>query len=323
MLQFCKISEKELDAFSLKHPKGNIHQTSMWADFQTNVAARGKSVICGVKDGDSLRAAAVFVRQKLPMGLCWYFAPRGPLLDGPGYFRPLMDGFIQMARKEKCVFVRVEPPCGNCSFLSKWGRSAHSHYFPEDTILVNLGQSEEDILKQMKPKGRYNIKVAEKHGVAVRTSRDVSEFFKIFVETTGRDGFRGHDQEYYQSMLDRLGKNAVLYLAELDCEVIAGIIVTFYKDTAIYYFGASSSKHREAMAPYLLQWRAMLDAKERGCRTYDLFGVSPEGDTQHPWAGITKFKEKFGGELQSYTKAREKVLKPFWYWAMRTKKRIG
>lgn len=295
----------------------------MWADFQSGVAMRGRAVICGVKDGDNLRAAAVFIKQRLPMGLCWYFVPRGPLLDGSDYFEPLMDGFIKAAQREKCVFVRVEPPCASCSLPNDWGREAHAHYFPEDTILVNLDQSEEDILKQMKPKGRYNIKVAEKHGVEIRESRDAGEFFKIFKETTERDGFRGHDGKYYQSMLDCLGDKAVLYLADLDGEAIAGIIVTFYKDTAIYYFGASSSKHREAMAPYLLQWRAILDARERGCRTYDLFGVAPEGDTQHPWAGITKFKEKFGGELQSYTKAREKVLKPFWYWAMRMKKRIG
>ncbi len=320
MSEFCEISPRELDEFSQKHPKGNIHQTSMWADFQAQVPSRGKASIYGLKDGDKLRAVAVFVRQRLPMGLCWYFVPRGPLLGDDKDFRALMDGFARLARQGKCVFVRVEPPCDECSFLEKWGRKAHAHYFPGHTIFVDLNQSEEDILKQMRPKGRYNIKVATKRGVKIRKSRDASEFFKIFQETTARDGFQGHNQEYYQAMLDSLGENVELYLAELKGSIIAGIIVTFYKDTAIYYFGASSDEHRNSMAPYLLQWEAMSDAKQRGCKTYDLFGVAPEGDTKHPWAGITKFKEKFGGERKSYAKAREKVLKPFWYWVMRARK---
>jgi len=320
MLKVCEISPEELDEFALKHPKGNIHQTSMWTDFQMKIPGRGKAVICGVKDGDNLRSVAVFVRQKLPMGLCWYFMPRGPLLGDCADFERIIEGFQEVVAKEKCVFVRVEPPCGKCSFLDKWGRNAHAHYFPEHTILVNLDQSEEDILKQMKSKGRYNIKVARKHGVKVRKSTNVGEFFKLFQETTSRDGFQGHNRKYYQSMLDALGENAVLYLAELGGNIIAGIIVTFYKDTAIYYFGASSDKHRNVMAPYLLQWEAMRDARRRGCKTYDLFGVAPEGNTKHPWFGITKFKEKFGGKRFSYTPAREKVLKPFWYRTMRLRK---
>jgi len=242
----------------------------------------------------------------------------------------------------ECVFVRVEPLYGDFKFGKKW-RKAHAHYFPEHTIMVSLEGDEEEILKQMKQKGRYNIKVAQKHGVKVRKSDDAGEFFKLFQETTARDGFQGHSQEYYQAMLDSLGDHAVLYLAEYEGEVIAGIVVTFYKDTAIYYFGASSDKHRRVMAPYLLQWEAMKEARERGCRWYDLFGVAPlvvrkqkseirsDGvslardeivGAKHPWAGITKFKEKFGGKRFSYVSAREKMRRPFWYWVMRVVKKL-
>ncbi len=341
MPKFTQISLKELDDFSKNHPDGNIHQTSMWANFQSNVPGRGKCIACGIKDGDELRSAGLFVRQQLPFGLCWYFAPRGPLLGHDGDLDMIVDGIRSL--EPKCVFVRWESAISSqqSAGMETWGRKAHSHYFPEHTIFVDLTESEEEILKQMKQKGRYNIKVARKHGIEVVKSKDVGEFFNVFEETTARDGFSGHNLQYYENMLNSLGNNAQLYLAKYEGSTIAGIIVTFYKDVAIYYFGASSNDHRNLMAPYVLQWEAMRDAKSRECSVYDLFGVAPlvvgssggscsNGvsrcetkavvDPKHPWAGITRFKSQFGGRRVDYAEAREKVLKPFWYWLIRLRK---
>ncbi len=315
MAKFVQISPQELNDFSKNDSLGNIHQTSMWADFQSRVPGRAKCILCGIKDGEKLRSAGLLVRQRLPFGLCWYFAPRGPILGNAGDLDLMVDGIKTL--EPKCVFLRIEPG------IESWGKKAHAHYFPEHTIMVDLTGSEEEILKQMKSKGRYNIKVARKHGVEVVKSDDVGAFFGVFKETTSRDGFSGHDQAYYENMIATLGDNAQLYLAKIGKEVVAGIIVTFFKDAAIYYFGASSNKHRNLMAPYLLQWEAMRDAKARGCIEYDLFGVAPDGDDQHPWAGITRFKSQFGGTRKSYPEAREKILKPFWYWAIRLRKLVS
>lgn len=320
MLIFSEISCEEMDGFSKKHPYGDIHQTSMWAKFQANTEGRGESMICGVKEGKRIVASAVVVKQFLPFGLCWYFMPRGPLFDSKKSLNALMDGILKIARKNKAVFVRIEPPWTDYDLLKNWGRKAHAHYYPEHSLILDLGKSEEEILKQMKPKGRYNIKVAEKNGVTVRESRNALDFYKIFKETTERDKFSGHPLSYYEKMIETLGDHVKLYLAEVQGKVIAGVVVTYYKDTAIYYFGASSNEYRNLMAPYLLQWTAMRDAKKAGMKFYDLFGVAPEGDPHHPWAGITDFKMKFGGKRVSYAEAREKIVSPFWYWAMRIRK---
>ncbi len=316
MLTFSQISAEELDGFSLNNPLGNIHQTGDWARFQESVLGRGKTIMCGVKDGGLLKAAGLFVRQKLPMGMCWYFCPRGPMCNSQEELTCMIDGLTPILKKEKCIFLRVESETP----IPYLGRAAHAHYFPQSTVVVDLSGSEEEISRQMKPKGRYNIKVARSNGVRVKESKDARAFHRLFMETTSRDGFSGHEVSYYENMLKILGDNAKMYLAELDGEVIAGIIVTFYKDTAIYYFGASSNKHRNMMAPYLLQWTAMLDAKSRGCKSYDLFGIAPEGSKNHPWQGITDFKLKFGGRRINYPEAREVVLKPLWYWAVRIAK---
>ena len=336
MLTFHEISGKEMDAFSKDHPLGNIHQTSAWAKFQKGVKGRGKTLICGVKDEEgSLRAAAVLVRQELPMGLCWYFVPRGPLFKEREELDALIEGIKPLLKQEKCVFLRFEWPNGEnveCGMLNI-GVKAHAHYFPENTLEIKLRAEIEDILRQMKQKGRYNIKVARRHEVKVEKSTDVEAFFEIFKETTERDGFSGHGEGYYRDMIEALGDRAELWLAKYKGKVLAGAVVTYYRNTATYYFGASSSEDRKVMAPYLLHWEIMRDAKGRGLKWYDLFGVAPEDGKlrmayglwrkEHPWAGVTGFKEKFGGVRIDYWPSRELVLKWGWYLVMRLRKLFG
>lgn len=183
--------------------------------------------------------------------------------------------------------------CGNDSgdFWQKYGfRKAHASYQPEWTLKIDLEPPPEEILKQMKSKGRYNIRVAEKKGVKVRefdggkgSEKAVRDFYQLLTETTERDQFHGHGEKFYQDMLGKLGPagtvgkaatgRAKLYLAEYQNEVVAGILVTFFGDTATYYYGASGNKHRNVMAPYLLQWEAMRQAKKQGLKWYDLLGV--------------------------------------------------
>jgi lipid II:glycine glycyltransferase (peptidoglycan interpeptide bridge formation enzyme) len=125
-------------------------------------------------------------------------------------------------------------------------------------------------------------------------------------------------------MIEILGEKdfAKMYLAEYEGETIAGVIVTFYEDTATYYYGASSNKHRNVMAPYLLQWHAIKEAKSRNMKKYDFLGISPPDAKNHPWQGVTEFKMKFGGEIVEYVKAKEFIFKPFWYWVIRIVKKL-
>ncbi|MBI2464387.1 peptidoglycan bridge formation glycyltransferase FemA/FemB family protein [Candidatus Peregrinibacteria bacterium] len=240
-------------------------------------------------------------------------------------------------------------------------RLAHQHYQPEWTNMIDLSLPEEKILQQMKPKGRYNIRLAQKKGVKsllwkwdrerelhdptfLKAEEAGRVFFQLFEETTTRDGFHGHDADYYTRFLMTsgdfgLGKLFIAYmpheienkqqisedtikrdLQEKDstriCHIsrdmtakdsigvhdknvahsafssseqsfpreivkkiggvpIAAIIVTHFGDRATYFYGASSNRHRDLMAPYLLQWTAMLDAKKHGYLWYDLFGIAP------------------------------------------------
>lgn len=313
--------------------KGSVVQSWGWGEFQKTIPSRGKFWALGAKEGDKWLGSALVVRQRLPLGLCWFSIARGPIIaTDKGQEWKVWEGLLAtlkgLAKQEKAVFVRVEPTL-NCvlDFKELGLRQAHAHYQPEWSLRVDLTLSEEDILKQMKPKGRYNIKVATKAGVTVRMTHDpndVIKFYEVLKKTGGRDGFSIHEQAYYERFVARGHKEGwgELFVAEIDGKVIGGLLATFFGDTATYYYGASDHAHRSSMAPYLTQWAAIQEGKRRGCHWYDFLGIAPPDKPKHVWAGITQFKTKFGGERIQYPQAHEYVFKGFWYGVMLLRKRL-
>lgn len=316
------------EAEHLKHwqksPHRNLWQHPLWAKFQESI---GRKVwMLSVKG-----ASALVIRHPLPFGLCWLEIPRGPLFDTPRDAERLLPQIVELAKREKAVFVRLSPMQ---EIKTKSGeterrrsplfalRSVKHDHHPQTTLVLDLSLTEDQLLAQMKPKGRYNIKVAEKNGVTIRQNQGVDAFYELLKKTTERDGFSHHPKTYYEKMLQALGPNAELLMAGKDGRAVAGGVFVYLDQAATYYYGASDHEYRSLMAPYLVQWTAVLEAKRRGCKTYDFLGIAPEGAKGHPWAGVTDFKRKFGGKVVSYPVAKELVVRPFWYWLYRLYKKI-
>lgn len=312
-------------SFVQKHPLGTVHQLYEWGEFQTKTPGRDKFWAFAFEKDGKIEASALIIRQTLPFGKSWLYCPRGPLVDysNKEQTSTVFQEIRTLAKKENAVFFRFDPPLNQGAFPGLKTRKAHAHYQPESTLIIDLTAPEEAILKQMKPKGRYNIKVAKKHDVTVRKSDDIEAFYNIFKQTTARDQFSGHPLRYYKDMMEALGSDqAQLFLAYYQDKPVAGAIVTYFGETATYYFGASSSENRNVMAPYLLHWHIMQDAKKRGFKEYDLFGIAPEDSKNHPWSGVTDFKLKFGGQRVNYVDAQEIVYQPLWYWLIKLMKKF-
>lgn len=309
------------------------------------------------------RSGGLFIRHKLPFGLSWLYCPRGPLCDysKPTQLNALMKKLAPIAQQERAVFLRIDPPLEINEINSAQKlpaqnfpagfRTAYAQYQPEHTLIIDLSLPEEQILNQMKPKGRYNIRVSQKHGIKIRAAspsdknfkKDLDAFYEILTVTADRDKFSVHPKFYYENMLKILGPQnlAQLFLAEYtatesapssspphqSAKIIAGIIVTFFNQTATYYFGASDYEHRNLMAPYLLQWEAIREARQRGCKFYDFLGIAPLDKfgapiKGHKYSKITDFKLKFGGRIVSYTPAKEFIFKPVWYQIIKLAKKF-
>ncbi len=377
------------DSFAYSHPYSSIHQTSRWAHFQSNVAARDKFWIIGIFDDRKLIAGTVLIRHKMPKGYTWLYAPRGPLFtyDDPQKAHEQMQVLLvkikEIAKDEKTIFFRIDPlvqiqgesreklTANKKSHKNSKRKQLHfskfhfSHlgYQPEDTLILDIEKSENEILAQMKEKGRYNIRLAIKKGVKVteveasspHAQGQIQDYFNILQETLERDKFHGHGISFYKNMVEKLapkpntqketqntqkdarsakdGFSRMLLAYYIDPETkkeipLAGIIATFYKDTGIYYFGASSNQYRNLMAPYLLQWHAIRLAKSLGLKKYDLLGIAPEtpqdplGPKNHHWRGVTEFKRKFGGTYIKYLPPQDFAFKPLLYRAYAATKKL-
>lgn len=219
-------------------------------------------------------------------------------------------------------FVRVEPgeistekkltPVTKKSLLS--GQAS-----PKATSVLNITRSEEEILSVMKPKTRYNIRLAEKKGVTVKIINDPDMLYNLLVSTSEKGtGFFPHEKEYYQKMMSGLGTMdlVTIFVAEHEGEPLSAILVTFYGKVATYLHGGQSDNKKNLMAPYLCQWAAIMEAKSRNCEIYDFWGVAESDDPNDSWSGITRFKEGFGGKKVVFPGTYDIIINPYKYQAL-------
>jgi lipid II:glycine glycyltransferase (peptidoglycan interpeptide bridge formation enzyme) len=172
---------------------------------------------------------------------------------------------------------------------------------PKEVFVVDIEKSPEQLLSEMKTKTRYNIGIAQKKGVKIYSCdkkemecmRAELEFFRLTKEMAMRQGIVSHPEEYYRKMIEALPSEMLkIYVAEFDGKIIAANLVLFYGQAVTYLHGASGNEHRNLMAPFALQWQAILDAKEKGFTRYDFGGVKTD-PSDNSWAGITQFKAGF------------------------------
>ena len=293
----------------------SIFQSPLFGAVQQKIPYRGKTFVVEVSEGKTtLRASAV--RILIRGRWSWLWIPYGATVRGGEPSAALVKKFFtklqEVARAEKAIFVRVEPglhtPKNLQTLMDCPTKETRGRFTPDHTLVLDLSKTEGELLAQMKPKGRYNIKVAEKNGVTVTShtslahksaQQDFDAWYAIMRETGERDGFGTHGAEYYKTLIKVLNEHdaAMLFVArDKEGTVIAGSIVTFFDGVAMYYYGASHYRARNLMAPYAVQWGSILDAKKRGSAYYDFLGISPPRSPHHAWRGVTEFKKKFGGQ---------------------------
>lgn len=184
-------------------------------------------------------------------------------------------------------------------------KKANTNILPSDTIFIDLKKEENQILKEMKTKSRYNIRLSMRKGVHVRKAdlKDLDIWNELYRQTCTRNGIYLHDTGYFKAVLETNARDSrspaevEMLIAEIDNRPLAAMFLVFSGQRATYLYGASSSRNRNYMATYALQWEAIKRAKNRGCTEYDMFGVAPHPDPSHPLYGLYRFKTGFGGSL--------------------------
>lgn len=323
---------KAYEEWIAHHPDSTLWQSPAWRTFRQ--AMRRETRLYGAFADGRLTATALVIIDKTVAGLSTWDIPRGPLLtpasgqrmaDGPNEresAKALLARIAADARADGCMAVYSSPIQPLPETDLPWTASDR-HEQPDATLMIDLTASEEEMLSRMHQKGRYNIKVAQKHGVRAEESSDAEAYARLAAETAARDGFKAPGAAHFAAFLRGIPGAFLLLAKDGQGTVVAGLIGAVWKECGIYYYGASSYAHRQLMAPYLLQLHAMRRCKDSGCLRYDLLGVAPpDAPENHPWRGITSFKEKFGGKLVIYPPECMLRLRPMTMALLRLKRRL-
>jgi lipid II:glycine glycyltransferase (peptidoglycan interpeptide bridge formation enzyme) len=292
-------------------------------------------------------AAALILKRTAFRRFSIFYAPKGPLMDWANepLRKRVLDDLQSFAKKQGAIFLKLDPDVvlgrgvpasvdevtenSGQAVMSElrrrgWVESSDQIQF-RNTVMVDLSASEEEILMRMKQKTRYNVRLAEKKGVTVRvgTTEDLSALYKMYAETSIRDGFVIRDEEYYMTVWKTfISKDTISnyqlpitvpLIAEVDNEPVAAIFLFMFAGRGYYVYGMSRDKHREKMPTYLLQWAAMKHAKAHGCLTYDLWGAPDVFDESDSMWGVYRFKEGLGGEVVRTLGAYDFAPNKFWY----------
>jgi lipid II:glycine glycyltransferase (peptidoglycan interpeptide bridge formation enzyme) len=313
------------NAFVASSPYGHILQSWEWGEIKERSGQRALRLV--LSDGGQILATAQVLVRPFAGGLGRVaYVPKGPVLDyaDTHLLDVTIDALQSVARRERVVALKLEPeipePSPVAFQLLRWGLEPSPPVQMRSTIWVDLTGEEEEILARQKQKTRYNTRLAERKGVVVSTGGlgDIDAWYDLYEVTARRDGFSIHAREYYRTVMEELGPRdmARLLLAHHEGDLLAGIIVFAFGRQAQYMYGASSNEKRNLMAPYLLQWRGMQWARERGCRVYDLWGIPDRlQETEDLW-GVYRHKRGYGGEIVRYIGAFDLVQSPLQQWAV-------
>ncbi|MFH1088965.1 MAG: peptidoglycan bridge formation glycyltransferase FemA/FemB family protein [Candidatus Uhrbacteria bacterium] len=255
----------------------------------------------------------------LPFGQSYISCIAGPL----AVKNETIIDILKMLVSENTLFARFEPDENIVSSKIKKTLTIT----PPTTLITSLEPSVQELLGKMHQKTRYNINLAQRKDVEIRflTAENLDEVWSLFEETAKRDGFRIHSKKHYQDLLKIKGGNLRVFLvaAYFENKPLAANIMVDFNETRTYLHGASSSENRNLMAPYFLHWKLMKDAKEKGLKFYDWWGIAKTDDPKDPWSGITRFKKGFGGEVVSCPGTFDYVLKPFKYFIYNALRKIA
>ncbi len=279
-----------------------------------------------------------------------HYVPKGPLIkdwSNQGLVKQVLDDLRNLAKQRGAIYIKIDPdvslgvgvPGTHDEFGNPQGEKvvhslnsygwiySKSQIQFRNTVVINLKPALDEILAGMKQKTRYNVRLAERKGVYIRQGleRDFELLYKMYAETSSRDGFTIREANYYYHLWDIFIKqgedrsnscndpSCKPLIAEVNGEPVAAVIIFFFAGKAYYMQGMSRPTHRKKMPNYLLQWEAIMLAKSLGCDEYDLWGAPEIFNENDSMWGVYRFKEGMGGTLLRTIGAYDLILKPLSY----------
>lgn len=327
-----EITKKKVwENFVKKQRYNSPFQSWNWARFERGL--EGKFDTFGMFEGGEL-VGLIPIKHVLAKRGRYLHLRHGPIFvfENREIWGEFFKFIIRKAKQEKYWFVRMSPLIPQDIELKFADIFSHLKESPmhdvdaEITWVLDLAQTEEEILRGMRKNTRYYIKRAQRDGVEViktKESQMFPEFWKIYQDTVKRQKWSAYSEEYIRKEFETFRNDGQieLYLAKYKGEFIAGSMIVYYCDQAIYHHSGTLTKFLKIPASYLIQWEAIKEAKRRGFKWYNFWGISPlvmeggeyKAQAEHPWAGLTFFKLGFGGKVRQFIHAKDLPVSKLYY----------
>ncbi len=321
-MQMQEITDKQTWERAVQaYPEANFLQSWQWGVFHEQL---GKRVLrLQVQSGQAVGLAEIVI-EHARRGT-YAAISGGPLVNwhDTAFVKEFFAALTQVAREQHCVFLRFRPQELESritpSLLQELGaRLAPMHLTADLTLQLDLTQSDEALLSQMRKNTRYEIKKSQKLGITTRVSSDLNELHAFYTEQLAvaqRHNFVPFSEEFLQKQFAAFAADnrVTLIHSYLNDTLLATAFVIFYNGEAVYHYGVSTEANAKMPGAYATQWRAIQEARARGCVRYNFWGVAPENAHTHRFAGVSLFKRGFGGSEVAYLPAHDIVLSPQ-YW---------
>lgn len=324
---------EEWNAFVLREPRFSLLQSWEWGEIKKRLGWEAFRI--AVRQDNQIAAAAQMLVKQLPIGnLSIAYIPRGPVgqWTEPEIYERLFPALHQIARQEHAIFLKVEPtvPDGKTLLAQDRFRSSNCTNQPCATIVLDMAPNLDTIFSQMRKSARRKIKDGPRKGLSLRigTKADLPIFYDLMQLTTERAGFTIRPYKYYQTEFGSLAdlRRGIMLFAYYEDQPVAVNVSYTFGEHAAFFHQASSLNTCKANPNYFLVWEAIKLLKEKGCHSYDLWGIPDEiggiiaqnGElpnyerTDGLW-GVYKFKSGFGKNVVLYPGAVDHVYQPIPY----------
>lgn len=296
-------------------------QSWQWGEFNERMG--NKIWRLGIFEDKILEGIALILKIEARRG-SFLFCPHGPVVSNFNFFESFFKYLTALGKQEKVSFIRISPlfqttPKNSQIFKNLRFNDAPVHMMhPERSWILDITPPEEIILKNMRKQTRHCIRNAKDIGVEISISSDpadVAKFYALYKATVSKQGFTPFSFKYLEEEFMTFSREnlALLFFGKYHNQVISTAIIIFSRNSAFYHHGASDSKFSKIPASHMLQWEVIREAKRRGLRYYNFWGIAPENIVNHPWAGLTLYKRGFGGFSEDYLHAQDLILNYRYY----------
>jgi len=266
----------------------------------------------------------------------YLFSPHTPLIiKWEDFFVVLswiIDEIKDFWKKHNASFIRFNSPVKNLkinkkSFSELWFIDAPMHEHAEDTHLLDLTKTEDELFSAIKRKDRYLITRAIKEWVEVvkwNTQEQKEILIKMHIEHSKKVWYHPFKRNFIEKLYEVFWDNITTISTRYNWIVESILMTIRFWETCVYYIATSDIKNPKFSPNYLCQWEAIKQAKQYGCSIYNFWWVSPDNNPKHPIAWVTKFKRKFAWYDYSLLHAQDLVLSPKYYlnWWIETFRRL-